>query len=51
MSSSSLGLLCAAVCCLQAVAKQVAYMQALQGISSSFWVIQLLHCTSYFGSH
>ncbi len=44
MFSLSLCLLCAIVFCLRAVTQQVMYMQALQGISSSYWVFQLLHC-------
>ncbi len=50
MFSLSLCLLCAIVFCLQAVTQQVMYMQALQGISSSYWVFQLLHCKRCFGS-
>ena len=44
-------LLCVAVGCLRAVTKQVTYMQALQGISSSCQVFQLLHGKTCFGSH
>lgn len=47
MFSLSLWLLCAAVYCLRAFIKQVMYMQALQGNSSSCRVFQLLRRTSF----